>query len=120
LVTDGKQFFWLERIAGLYFDSSSTIGYYSLLPGRDGGGGVESGPPLNKAAYLRLKRWDNFLEAEWSEDGRKWTAAEHFLRVPGGKLPRKLKVGVFAQADVEGPFTAVFDEWRLTEWQGKD
>ena len=45
-------------------------------------------------------------------DGRGWKTWEE---TDGGvQLPRKLKVGVFAEATAPGTFKAVFDQFKLT------
>jgi regulation of enolase protein 1 (concanavalin A-like superfamily) len=68
------------------------------------------GPPLGKPAYLRLERWGNWLEGKCSSDGKKWTRSGWRDQ----RLPRKLKVGVFAESTAEGTFKPTFDRFKLS------
>jgi regulation of enolase protein 1 (concanavalin A-like superfamily) len=120
LVMDDMVCWRMERVSGWRIGSLAF--WRSPLPQRprrDLGGGrlfgsvsFAEGPPLAKPAHLRLERRGNDILTAESEDGRKWGPLESTL---GGKgLPRKLKVGVFAEALVDGTFKAVFDEFKLT------
>jgi hypothetical protein len=61
--------------------------------------------------WLRLERRGNVVRLAFSPDGKKWKALGEPLRID---LPRKLKVGVVAEATAEATFKAVFDQFKLT------
>jgi hypothetical protein len=75
-----------------------------------------AGPSVDKPAYLRLERRGNLLVMTFSEDGKKWSPWESR---PNCKFPRKVKVGVVAEATAPGTFKATFDHFKLTPLGGK-
>jgi hypothetical protein len=118
LSPQGKTFISLQRVAGAD-DLPLPGGEVARFPlcSSEPGLGVRyytHGPPLGKPAFLRLVRRGEELTMAYSQDGEKWTPTRA-LRFSGGlKLPRKLKVGVYAESTAPGPFKAVFDQFRLT------
>jgi regulation of enolase protein 1 (concanavalin A-like superfamily) len=73
-----------------------------------------SGPVAGgRPQHLRIERKGREVRAWSSRDGRRWQE-EYVLR---RELPRKLKVGVVAEA--EAAFTAVFDQLKLTPLKAK-
>jgi regulation of enolase protein 1 (concanavalin A-like superfamily) len=125
LLTDGKRAFSLERVAGVE-DLPVSLGQGSKLslcirtPHPRLRWCFTNGPPLEKPAYLRLERRGDLLLMAFSQNGEEWTptwaGSTPLLRL---RLPRKLKVGVFAEATAPGPFRAVFDHFKLTPLGGK-
>jgi Protein of unknown function (DUF1349) len=83
---------------------------------RKGGGpalrvGTYEGPAVGATAWLRLERRGGVGRMAFREHGKEWVQ----IRVPlEMKLPRKLKVGVVAEATGEGTFKVEFSELRLT------
>src|SRR5262249_34987401 len=73
---------------------------------RKGGGpalrvGTYDGPPVGVPVWLRLERRGKVGKVAFSEDGKKWA----LLNVPLAiALPRKVKVGVVAEAAAEATF----------------
>jgi regulation of enolase protein 1 (concanavalin A-like superfamily) len=65
----------------------------------------------HKNCRLRLERRGDRMAMHVSEDGVGWTA--RYEQTEGG-LPRRMKVGVAAQAGADGGLEAVFDEFELT------
>jgi regulation of enolase protein 1 (concanavalin A-like superfamily) len=64
-----------------------------------------------RSTYFRLERRGDAWRRSWSEDSNKWHEYSEALKM---RLPRKLKVGVLAEADAEGEFKVVFDKFRLS------
>jgi hypothetical protein len=89
------------HVPPLCFDTARGLGVTRYFLG---------GPDLGKPAYLRLERRGNRLDVAFSLEGRKWTSAWTEI----SDLPRKLKVGVFAEATAPGTFKAEFDHFRLS------
>jgi regulation of enolase protein 1 (concanavalin A-like superfamily) len=70
--------------------------------------------PPGRSTHLRLERRGDKWRRSHREDGKQWDATPW----PKGvvmKLPRKLKVGVFAEATAEGTFKVTFDHFKLTQ-----
>jgi hypothetical protein len=128
LLTDGTHFVKLERAAGyldpvvaeMPFADGRSLEFPALL---------ELGPPVSVLAYhLRLRRRGDevtleFKEGElargnWPGGPRPlpWCRACGPVRLP---LPRKVKVGVVAEASAEGTFKAVFEQFKLTPLGGR-
>jgi hypothetical protein len=61
--------------------------------------------------WLRLERRGNVARLSFAHDGKKWQQFKDPQRI---KLPRRLKVGIVAEATAEGTFKAVFDQFKLT------
>jgi regulation of enolase protein 1 (concanavalin A-like superfamily) len=72
---------------------------------------VESPGRLGPAGFVRIRRRGQDFKLECSPDGKKWAACACEVLVP---LPRKLKVGVLAEATADGTFKAEFDQFKLT------
>jgi hypothetical protein len=71
--------------------------------------GLDGGPP-GKPTHLRLERSGDCLEAWCSPDGKEWSLPITWER----SLPRKLKVGVFAESTAPGVFKPTFDQFQLS------
>jgi regulation of enolase protein 1 (concanavalin A-like superfamily) len=69
-------------------------------------------PPPGKTVTLRLERRGQTLLMKASPDGKAWETV--FIGERCFELPRKVKVGVVAEATAEGTFQAVFDQFKLT------
>src|SRR5205085_4066621 len=80
------------------FDSSTRRGRAKL-------------PELGEAAFLRLKREGSQVAAAYSRDGKEWS--EIFPDGVDWKGP--IKVGVYAKNMWGEEFTAVFDQYTLTQ-----
>jgi regulation of enolase protein 1 (concanavalin A-like superfamily) len=123
LLTDGKSVVRLLRAAyrgcprggGLRLDAYHLTVEYNLHKSWSGDT-YDFGPTLGAPAYLRLERRGDGLTFLAGQDGEKWEKmAElnpHFPRPV--KIPPRVKVGVFAEATALGPFTARFDQFKLT------
>src|SRR5262245_39546641 len=76
------------------------------------GGPVRQGKGAHR--YLRLERRGQDLGMMVSQDGQEWqwVLKEKWFFWPW--LPRKVQVGVFAEATAECTFQAVFDRFKLT------
>jgi hypothetical protein len=108
ILTDGKNLLLMERVA-----QAATPLYVGFqLPERWLCRLEEAGPPLEKPAYLRAKRRGDTIRFAHSNDGKEWfaTLADSGLL----KFPRRLKVGVFAEAAAKGTFKATFDRFKFT------
>jgi regulation of enolase protein 1 (concanavalin A-like superfamily) len=74
---------------------------------------VEGGTsPPRDSCYLRLERRGDLLRMSCSKDGREWKTPS--TATPEQKLPWKLKVGVFAEANAEGEFKVTFEKFKLS------
>ena len=74
--------------------------------------GCDRNPP-RKHAYFRVTRKGDVMQLEVSEDASAWRVM--FDQYPfAKKLPKILKVGVYAEATAEGEFKPVFDQVKLT------
>jgi regulation of enolase protein 1 (concanavalin A-like superfamily) len=83
-----------------------------------GGEEVEGDPEPQpvRPVHLRLERLGDTCRLSCSVDGHTW-APLHDLQLKG--LPRKVIVGVVAEATASGTFKAVFDQFRLTPLASK-
>jgi regulation of enolase protein 1 (concanavalin A-like superfamily) len=74
--------------------------------------------PVGQTVHLRLERRGQRLVLKVSPNGRVWKTG---LCSDRGffHLPRRLKVGVFAESTASGTLTAVFDQFKLTPLPGK-
>jgi hypothetical protein len=70
-------------------------------------------PPDSEPAHLRLERRGDWLTLEVSEDGKAWKRARGPFCYNGFRAPRRLKVGVVAEATGEASFKATFDQFTL-------
>lgn len=68
-------------------------------------------PPLGYAS-LRLERRGDKWRASFRKDHKEWKELPTLTL--NRNVPRKLKVGVFAEANVEGEFKVVFDHFKLS------
>jgi hypothetical protein len=134
ILSDGKSSLRLGRVA--WRDNHPGTSYPPLsldVPLKPGSlTRYFDGPPVTGAAFLRLLRRAEVLSLSFSLDGKAWTALTRLAR-QGGKLqwehsrnwevrlrlPRTMKVGVVAEASTSGPFTAVFDHFKLTPLGGR-
>jgi regulation of enolase protein 1 (concanavalin A-like superfamily) len=65
-----------------------------------------------QAGTLRLERRGRIFRTRGDLDGRGWKTWEE---TDGGlRFPRKVKVGVFAEATAQGSFQVAFDQFKLT------
>jgi hypothetical protein len=114
LLSDGTAFVAVERLAAppgpgrrrcrLYFER--------CRPGeRDNLGSWTVGPEAEGPLYLRLSRRGDRVWGEYSLDGKTWWAV-HSWR--DAKLPRKVRVGVFAESAAPGTFQVRFDGFELS------
>jgi regulation of enolase protein 1 (concanavalin A-like superfamily) len=61
--------------------------------------------------FIQIQRRGDRLTIATSEDGKEWTGLGKKLEI---RLPKALKVGVTAEATIEGAFKVVFDQFKLT------
>jgi regulation of enolase protein 1 (concanavalin A-like superfamily) len=125
LLMDGKDFVSLEQTAGLH-QVPLLLGRFSLRGGEvppAESAWFTHGPPPGQPVYLRFERRGGTLTFSFSQTGREWTPARGQSAWPIAqdqfaplrlKLSRKVKVGVIVEATAPGPFTARFDQFRLT------
>ncbi|MFO0845375.1 MAG: hypothetical protein U0797_23830 [Gemmataceae bacterium] len=76
---------------------------------------------LGAATYLRLERRGDRLAFLFSRDGTRWEpAAEESFKFPHEikGLPRKVKVGVVAEAGTNRTYEFEFDDFKLTPLGG--
>ena len=82
--------------------------------GRDGGqGNAYVFQDASNIAYFRATRKGNKLILEAKEDKGEWATRND--NCPALTLPKKIEVGVSAEATAAGPFAVEFDQFRLTK-----
>src|SRR5262249_25718316 len=116
-VADGDRLLMLGRTSPTKEATKAGERPFSVMlhrywPGGNGGRGTTMDQLYERPTWLRLSRAGGDVVAEASGDGKAWVrvdrGAKDFL------LPRKLKVGVFAEAIGDHDFKPVFDEFKLT------
>jgi hypothetical protein len=116
LIADGEGFAGVQR-AGALSSPSPTYHFWcgAHIDGKFTRRDIHpvSGPPRGPT-YIRVERWDNDLGVSLSGDGNTW---EPTVLQPI-KLPKKVKVGLIAEATDSGTFEAVFDQFTLTKPKG--
>jgi regulation of enolase protein 1 (concanavalin A-like superfamily) len=110
LLTDGTDFLRVERDTNRTAADAESHLVYRM--GNLSWFGADPAP--GRPVYLRLERRGDIFWWAFSEDGERWT------RFPGPgllvtvKLPRKVKVGVVAEATAPVVFKPEFDQFRLS------
>jgi regulation of enolase protein 1 (concanavalin A-like superfamily) len=113
ILTDGERVTTFQRTANLdrgkenryLWRGSNRLGKPSGL------NQWTAGVPLDKPAYLRLERQGDMYYASTSLDGKEWKPTDGGW---GLTFPRKLKVGVVAEATAPGQFKVAFDQFKLS------
>lgn len=72
-----------------------------------------NGKDMGNVSYLRVSRKGNELILEAKEAGGEWTTMNRGFTTL--TLPKKIKVGVSAEATAPGPFRVEFDQFELTK-----
>ena len=126
-VTDGHWFVTATRIVGRNQGPRRWI--MVMFQGEEGGEKADwvlpkaprraAGPQkmtaietsLLPTKYIEVQRRGNRLKVATSEDGKAWIILDRELEL---RLPKTLKVGVTAEATIDGEFKAVFDQFKLT------
>ena len=110
---DDKNFVRLDR-AGMHKAGQRYHQTYYHI-NQDGKRTVQLSQRLaEKDAWLRLDRRGGKVTAGWSEDGKTWKT----YPVQDAKLADKVKVGVAALNASSKPFSASFEELKLTPGEG--
>ena len=71
------------------------------------------GQNIANISHFRVRRKGNELIWEAKEDGTEWTTMNNGFTALA--LPKKIKIGVSAEATAPGPFNVEFDQFRLTK-----
>lgn len=71
------------------------------------------GKDIANISHFRVRRKGNELIWEAKEDGTEWTTMNNGFTALA--LPKKIKIGVSAEATAPGPFTVEFDQFKLTK-----
>ena len=79
----------------------------------DGGAVGILGKDIANISHFRVRRKGNELIGEVKEDGTEWTTMGTAFTALA--LPKKIKIGVSAEATAPGPFNVEFDQFRLTK-----
>jgi regulation of enolase protein 1 (concanavalin A-like superfamily) len=109
LLTDGKEFVRVELaespLGALFHISTGLLGKTTTARV------FADNLPTPEPGHLSLERRGDTLVLKASKDGKRWEPLGDPLR---RKLPRRVKVGVVADATTPGPFKPVFDQFKLT------
>jgi Protein of unknown function (DUF1349) len=114
---DDSNFLRLERNAFRVAHVPEPVCYPPLLEYYQDGRYVETNPPTDRASFfqgpatsLRLRRRGETMAAAYSHDGKEWSPVKE-IQV---QLPRKVWVGVAVTTTATRPFTATFEDFKLS------
>jgi hypothetical protein len=94
---------------GRFVDDGNSIELQ--VAGPDGGRCMGGAAAFPEPIHLRIERRKDVLTMKFSRDRREWSTPFAPYLVA---LPKKLKVGVFAESMAPGSFAPVFDQFVLT------
>jgi regulation of enolase protein 1 (concanavalin A-like superfamily) len=119
LVTDGKNFARVERAAFTGTIMASCDIFAEIDEPVFQGAAVGTGGPLADPGYLRIERQGDSFRLLFSENGHTWRHAYDPWSIKWPyevQMPRKVKVGVVAEASsAGGVFTVEFSQFHLTQ-----
>ncbi len=94
-----------------------TGGFNAVLTGNGQMMACVSGPgqgnDIGNVSHFRVRRKGNVFILEAKEDRKEWTTMNNGF--PVLILPKRIKIGVSAEATAPGPFNVEFDQFRLTK-----
>jgi hypothetical protein len=106
---DGGPFTGLQ-----FFDRKTTWEENIAGPGSEGW----HLPKRPKAAFLRLERRGDEVTGAASADGKRWGPVGHGDKAVRVRLPKKVRVGLFAASTSAAPVKVAFDQFKLTPLKG--